>query len=381
MKRLTASRGGALGSSCFCHKHALPKWPGSLQQRLSSTLSGSQLLEAIRESRTQRKMPPFLATAKKGLVDTIAFKVSAMGITPTPVVWHRNNDLYCLFVSDEVDNLHSSTAQREERLRILHELAHLGNSDDGRVVSIVCGSSSVLPLLLSKNIIKYPRIAEDFPLVTDAPNLNCSKRFANFAAMAAAFRVPEQHLNLFYFLAGNNSISRSLNRLLVAAKHRRHNELLEYLDEWDTRAEFTQLNNELIKKNQAVLKDLYHMPSSDEYKAIQTTNWLSKLEPLTVEELTETLLPRLNSRKEIDLYNRWSTPDVLALVDKGWFASSPKLTRLHPRTGYQLYQQFVSSFSYSQPGTKLWQVCNNPEFRSLLVSGLISFGQRVWPLS
>ncbi|KAL6075997.1 hypothetical protein QOT17_003303 [Balamuthia mandrillaris] len=199
--------------------------------------------------------------------------------------------------------------------------------------------------------------------------------------MAIAFRFPDEYLNLFYFLAGNNP--RNLSKLLISAKHGRQGELIRHISEWDPRAEFTrtqfgplikELNTELIKKNHDLLCGLYNKPSLSEFqKTIDTTNWLTELQPLTEREITERLLPRLNHTQEKDLYDRWSTPDILALVDKGWFSSSPQLTLLYPRTCYQLYLQYVSSFSQDRPGTKLWQNCFTPEFRNMLASFVVQY--------
>ncbi|KAL6043551.1 hypothetical protein QOT17_023825 [Balamuthia mandrillaris] len=437
MQRLTfLPQKSALGSSYISRIQGLCGWHGLHRHHSSFSLSGSRLLEVISESRTQRNKAPFLVTtAKKELVDTIAFKVSAMvqgdfvdtcgvassmihgekGIRktatlkdathmlpslcenliplyadylkdelPKPSVLLRqallqrgaiiphpsptlsnldnltrsleNHDLYCLFILDEVDNLYTSTAQREERLKILQELAYLGNLDSGRVVSIVCGSSSVLPLLLSKNLTKYPRIALEF---LSLPMLRTS--------MAASTNLPES----------------LRSKLLISAKHGRQGELIRHISEWDPRAEFTrtqfgplikELNTELIKKNHDLLCGLYNKPSLSEFqKTIDTTNWLTELQPLTEREITERLLPRLNHTQEKDLYDRWSTPDILALVDKGWFSSSPQLTLLYPRTCYQLYLQYVSSFSQDRPGTKLWQNCFTPEFRNMLASFVVQY--------
>ena len=83
-------------------------------------------------------------------------------------------------VIDEMDELYRRHPQPAFS-STLGELQDLGNSEKGRVCVLLCGSSAVLPLLISveydddDGILVSNGIRSQYPLLHGAPDLNCTK--------------------------------------------------------------------------------------------------------------------------------------------------------------------------------------------------------------
>jgi hypothetical protein len=74
---------------------------------------------------------------------------------------------------DEMEEVYRSlnnSPERRNRLYMMGDLKWLGNKKTGRFAVHLCGSSSSCPLLITCHASK-----EEFPLLSDAPNLNETK--------------------------------------------------------------------------------------------------------------------------------------------------------------------------------------------------------------
>lgn len=79
---------------------------------------------------------------------------------------------------------------------------------------LICGSSSTLPLLISKNLLQYPNLAAKYPLLPSTPNLNNTKypQFhlsqgmtkQDFHNIMEGLHCHEPLANALFFIAGSN---------------------------------------------------------------------------------------------------------------------------------------------------------------------------------
>lgn len=105
--------------------------------------------------------------------------------------------------------------EKTKRLTILQELAELGSQRTGRTFSYLCGSWSLVPALISKNAVHHEILRREFPLVSEAPNLN-GKTFSgfrihqgqqvrtDFEILKNAYSLSEKTANFLYFTCGTN---------------------------------------------------------------------------------------------------------------------------------------------------------------------------------
>ena len=253
----------------------------------------------------------------------------------------RNNNKYALLIVDELDAVYRSTDS--QHLEILEELAMLGSNDSGRVVALICGSVSVLPLLITKELLRYPKRASEFPLLRNAPDLNATKfrsfhlsqrvSRTDYDLIAATFNIPPEMASACFFLAGNNI--RGIESL--AATIKRPHVTLESI--WDMHPDelLNELYSRLIKKNKRWLKELECSSSHWEY--IISVNWFETLIPLDPRELEQVLVD-LNSKRTPQDY--FSPIDINDLIDKGWLSGPASLSEVYPTSGLRLFYVYLN---------------------------------------
>ena len=263
---------------------------------------------------------------------------------------------YVFFIADEVDQVYSSREDESKRLNILGDLSELASQPSGRVFTMLCGSASVTPQLISKNGVHYPDILNEYPLLANCPNLNGSKFSSlrlssgipveeDLIAAAKSFGLKTGHdaIHLLYFLAGNNLrvMDKIVYDIIAAATNVDDAAVSDALstvcftdsffppDMWDQRASKTStlhkhiihgLNMELCKKNRALISG-----AARNLSTIGTIPWVSALKPLTYEEVVAVLRRTSPAGSTADALNA-----VNQLVDKGFFSAPPSIEILLP---------------------------------------------------
>eukprot|EP01031_Cornospumella_fuschlensis_P031021 gene31021-37493_t len=87
----------------------------------------------------------------------------------------RSRGLYALIVADEIEQVYTGTDHADKRRLVLDDLAELGSQATGRAYTYLCGSSSLVPVLISKNAVHSDLLCKEFPFVCSAPILNGKK--------------------------------------------------------------------------------------------------------------------------------------------------------------------------------------------------------------
>lgn len=264
----------------------------------------------------------------------------------------KERNQYAFVFVDELDQLYTSTNNSSMRLKILQELGEMGSQRSGRLYSILCGSSSALPMLISKNAVYKPALVAEFPLVGNAPNLNGSKYSlfrvdrgsiqdiaADYETITEHYLLPRNCGHLLYFFVGSNL--RSADNLVNALRVRsdtwasRCLEICSPPKLWDNRASKTlkenkelmlALSDSLVKKNYSLLKNLHANLDS-----IATIPFLDEFKTLSHEEV------RVAAKSA-------NVPDysliLQSLVDKGYFSGSSTLLDVGPGRPLDLLYYF-----------------------------------------
>jgi hypothetical protein len=249
---------------------------------------------------------------------------------------------FAFIIADEIDNLYRSKQDENVRLGILDELAELGTHPSGRTYSVVCGSSSATPSLISKNAILDPCMVEEFPLVRNATSLNgskykslrlsqCQEAAHDYVTITKAYGLSTRFAHGLYFLAGSNL--RTVSSIAAAVKAGLKgsfelNQLIFPPSRWDNRADATRercgslidaINDQLVALNYKLLKRV-----QGDVNVAKQIAWLDKLKPLRKEDLSR-ILNTLKNRGGM-----FQMTDINALVDKHYFSSPPELDLLFP---------------------------------------------------
>ena len=227
-------------------------------------------------------------------------------------------------ILDEVDQVFGLDKNNSVGLKAIQEMSTLGCSSYGQIVTILCGSVSVLPLLISAKARTLPKLAKEYPLATVTPNMNSSKYRSIFFTNNSSketMRMIVRHffgcdtnemVNTVYFCAGTN-----IRRISTLA-----NDLSNVMlgqNGWDVRAEQTQqefsalianINQLLFSKNTHLLAPILDSNISSA-EAIKTTDWQTNIRGIPNAEVND-CCQKHGSRIE----------DVYSLVDKGWFSAS-----------------------------------------------------------
>jgi len=278
------------------------------------------------------------------------------------------HNLYSIIIADELDFLYQSKSNLEIKQRIIHELAALGSSPSGRTYTIVCGSSSMMPALISKNLVhESEEIRAEYPLVSEVPSLNGSK-YKSFRVsqgiIAADFKelarnlschleLSEDNLNLFYFLSGSNL--RTMYEISNAIRSKSEHDLVQLTNtfaRWENGALRTNkkygsliaaISEELVKINRYDLRCIGLKSPPEVASYIRSRNWINTLKQIPLTQV-DCILKRVNSRTG----SNFDRMTVMSLVDKGWFSAPPDLSNVGPKSYMQLYNQYFY-VTYNSP--------------------------------
>jgi len=265
---------------------------------------------------------------------------------------------YVLFIADEVEQLYSGVDFKPLRRKVLDELAELGSQRTGRCYTILCGSSSLVPMLISKNAVHDDALRKEFPMVEFAPNLN-SRKFApfrlhrgldlqfDFNVLKSHYKISDALCNQLYFIAGSNL--RTIDTIIQKLRSRNMDEesirsgsgILEYCyppSMWDLRVQNTFSANEdlirtlsvaSVRKNRALISRVYR-----DIDQISSISWVAEVKPLTRYEV-RTICEKFNCPVYL----------LSLLVDKGYFSAPPSLDHLNLAKPMDLlfyYPQYLS---------------------------------------
>jgi hypothetical protein len=270
-----------------------------------------------------------------------------------------DNGLYFLLLADEVvDQLYAvKDTQWQTRIDILKQLAALGGQPTGRFMTLLCGSASLLPSLISKNVTHLPLLEKEFPLVSSAPNMNGTK-FKSFRIRQGplAFTILQQAFEVFLgrpvseietnrlsFVTGSNM--RRIEQVVIDAYQNQQfissSESLLPFALWDERAEQTRtdygvlidaITHELITRNKALLKRTYKLfKKTNSLEHVGETKWTEELHGIPIHELRK-LLGRLRPAFSIN--------HVHMIVDKGWFCADTELVSTLPLSGADIFSSY-----------------------------------------
>jgi hypothetical protein len=103
-----------------------------------------------------------------------------LDIPPTESLYDviRARNLRLFLMVDELDQVYRVSPQMstfEHAVTTLYELAGLGDQASGRICTLICSSSPVLPLLITCDASHSPIHRSEFPLLSSTPNLNGQK--------------------------------------------------------------------------------------------------------------------------------------------------------------------------------------------------------------
>ena len=194
----------------------------------------------------------------------------------------QSRNLYAVIIADEIEQIYAGDDFPEKRKLVLDELTELGSQASGHMYTYICGSSSLVPVLISKNAVHNEELRKEFPFIQHAPILN-DKKYAGFRIhrgmqrerdlelIQAAYGLTKETANLVYYLCGSNL--RSFDQVVCAMKAVEETdtegmiisikERCDSLARWDQRAVKTRseqgplinaLMNKLVHVNMAIIK-------------------------------------------------------------------------------------------------------------------------------
>lgn len=267
------------------------------------------------------------------------------------------HDLRVLLIVDELDQLYQTESTKDCALETLSQLAHLGSDASGRYCIIGCGSSSALPLLITKHAVHIPSLVLEYPLVEKSPNLNGSKFISHKLGIGMMTNdeldiilkdklgdgnIEEKDRSLFRLFAGPNlrtigNISRSLKLSNKGNRINNIKAISEYIEPYskkDSRALETKdcfgvlINNTynlLLEKNRTIIEGTKEMDLDD----LLNIDWKNMIS-LNRKDL-EDIIKRT---KESDTNVRLE--DYFKLVDSNWFIADEVLDELYPQTPFHM---------------------------------------------
>jgi len=244
-----------------------------------------------------------------------------------------------LLLIDELDELYRQDAKEDRKLQdYLRDLCYFGNSQHGRVATIVCGSSTTMECLITCNVDDDMR--REFPMMVGAPNLNGTKfatvrvwsstpvdldTVAEVLGMSRDYRTDLKalgHVRTVAFAAGCST--RNLQRCAKSLKQDDFNDSQVGSNTVDsTKKELSTLyfrmREAIAKKNKALLDEL--MPKGIvTLEKVQSVNWETRFKPLTFDEVAS-IWATMELKGLVQDKHRLLTR-VLHLTDRGciWFA-------------------------------------------------------------
>ena len=292
---------------------------------------------------------------------------------------------YAFVIADEVDNLYSSLVNEYNRHVIIGELAELGTQDSGRIYTLLCGSASLLPILINKNAVHYPELVTEYPLVANAVHLNSSKyrsyrvsqepnpvdfnKIVDGLGFQALYRdVTDSSQDIarisrfLYFFAGNNL--RSMQTLLQELKSRKEDRVASVIKasfddvgSQKSREHFgtliERLRSILYDKNDAIINKVCDNPSWD---TISKVDWFTELKGL-VRSQVDDVVKQLNTENS---KHNFSLTHVFHLVDKNWFSAPHDLSILYPSSPLDLARFALSNNTKPGVDKHLYKLIETP---------------------
>lgn len=299
----------------------------------------------------------------KSLTSIIFIKLRELGVQiPEPdlncislneylVQFFMDNNIKLLLLIDELDQLYKSTDKI--CLKTLHDLAYIGNQASGTLSTIVCGSSSLMELLITTN--GGERVRSEFPLLNHgAPNLNGTKFLtkrisSNLPTDLSAVAIQSDMeldnntvywIRLVTFCAGVSAravgrllrdISNSSGQILVSLSPDTALNVSNTLSNSDIDALRGKILCKLFKRNAKMFDRIVN--SSDIVAAIATNEWEQHFQPLKYADVMKSW-KKLISKGKVRKESSGNLDDyLLHLGDRGWLTIGA-IENCHPQDIY-----------------------------------------------
>lgn len=243
-----------------------------------------------------------------------------------------------LIVVDELDELYRQNS-RPIFQETLAELQSLGNGISGRVSIVLCGSSAMLPMLISKNTMDH----KQFPLLLGAPNLNSTKfhAFQIYSPTSVSIDIVRQlrpnlslqDLRAILFLTGGNV--REIDKVETA--------LVDYQSPYNSPYSSNLWQDKSIRSLlMAILDKLYKKNKDrcqlDKYASIRETDWEVQFQPLSYKEVEALWKTLQDEDKTLRSEKERLMEFALHLSDRGWIVVTSD-NRFYPASMYILMQR------------------------------------------
>lgn len=318
----------------------------------SNILSSAPILSAIIQNLQDRGyMSPHHRGIKSHL-EHLEQRLSSLG-------------LKLMILVDEVDQIYLFK-DSQVAIDTLCDLVSLGNQTSGCFATLLCSSSSVLPLLVTCNV--DDEIRKEYPLVVGAPNLNgqkfSTKRIASplptdLQSVKEVTGSEDDEINrLIMFIAG--STTRSIQKLISSPISLTS---LQFISPHESHQGWKTLNSHDGDVLQEILKalmgknadlfltlvpglqiqdDFLIIPEKDNLfdisKRIREVAWEKELKPLPFQEVQELVG---KTQKNGDSQHRDTLTVLLRLATRGWINLDHKLDLdldVYPGSLLQIWQ-------------------------------------------
>ncbi len=263
----------------------------------------------------------------------------------------QTSNLCVVLFIDELDQLYRRGQDIPGAVAVLEQLIELASNVHGNTYTVVCGSSSSLPRLISCN--SDDALQREFPVLKSCLSLNGSKyRYTRIGP--GALNDEEFGRILRYFLArkkkdidiSDDDIRRLANvfRFHIGSNLRALQRVLaEDIDKdqfsssehWATRPArhrdrydglINELSKALLDKNSTLYSKVIRKDGTIDNKLVETLNW-STFKPLDRMEIME-VLKKVNNTTKSDL----EEGDIHILCQSRYFDASEDLSELYPQS-------------------------------------------------
>jgi len=280
----------------------------------------------------------------------------------------EKHNLYVCLIYDELDQLYRCTESRKEIASdILRQIAAVASNDRGRILQIACGSSAVLPLLITKRAIHNPTLVAEFPVVLLSLSLNGSKfmkirvngfidedeyqdiltyylQFTKYLAKASPALT-----NLFYYCLGMNL--RKIENICDETRRGGYRDELNAPHDVDSRRIIDEIEelriklfDKLVDKNKKLVSKIN---GDNDTETIQKTNWFKEIIPMEMSE-AEKVLEDINQKRAQERLSSLGYEDgVLRLCDTNWFITDSD-GRIYPQAPI-----FIMEHAYPSKSQKM----------------------------
>jgi hypothetical protein len=310
-------------------------------------LTTSTLLEAVWQNLIDRGFLP--KPARQTLMATVcnAFwqYLRDLGFIPQTrkISFHellvnalRTANLRLLILVDEIDQLYRVPHDGEIGklcVKSLNDLSFLGNQTSGRFLTYICGSSSAIPLLVTRNL--PDGMLNEFPLIKAAPNLNGTK-----FSTQRVYSSPPTDLNVVKIIINQPNCSiefqrvvaftsgataRSIQKIIKQGVNAR---MLESLSADETLQGLNTLSSpvygpflrKLLEKLQIknkIIVDKLLTGGGIDFGSVGNLDWEKKFQPLTFVEAQEAY-GSMQKESDEPIENSRVYNSLLHLHDRSW---------------------------------------------------------------